>query len=49
MKKFLDCDFGVVNDDFDSVDLQTAIVVGIVNELNQCIDGDEYVNALLGR
>jgi hypothetical protein len=49
VKKCLDCDFGVGNDDLDSADLQTAIVVGIVNELDKCIEGDERLNALLGR
>lgn len=47
VKRCLDCDFGVGNDDLDSVDLQTAIVVSIVNELDNCIAGDEQVNVRL--
>jgi hypothetical protein len=47
VKKCLDCDFGV-GDDLESVELQNAIVVGIVNELDRCIGVDNRVNNLLG-
>jgi hypothetical protein len=42
-----DCDFGV-GDDLDSVELQNAIVLGVVNELDRCIGVDSRVNSMLG-
>ena len=47
VKKCLDCDFGV-GDDLESVELQNAVVLGIVNELDRCIGVDNRVNNLLG-
>jgi hypothetical protein len=47
VKKCLDCDFGV-GDDLDSVELQNAIVLGVVNELDRCIGVDSRVNSMLG-
>ena len=47
VKKCLDCNFGV-SGDLDSVELQNAIVVGTVNELDKCIEVGSRVNGILG-
>lgn len=45
-KKCLDCDFGV-GDDLNSMELQTAIVIDIVNELDRCIRADRHIDSIL--
>jgi hypothetical protein len=47
VKKCLDCDFGV-GDDLSSVELQHAIVIDIVNELEKSIMLEERINNALG-
>ncbi|KAH9203750.1 hypothetical protein DL95DRAFT_451881 [Leptodontidium sp. 2 PMI_412] len=45
-KKCLDCDFGV-GDNLQTVELQDAIVTGILEELDLCIELDAQINSLL--
>jgi hypothetical protein len=45
-KKCLNCDFGV-GDNLNSVELQCAVMMNIVNELDKCIKLDEEINSIL--
>jgi hypothetical protein len=45
-KKCLDCDFGV-GDDLNSLELQSAILKDVVNELDKCIKSDGCFNSIL--
>jgi hypothetical protein len=45
-KKCLECDFGV-GDDLNSLELQSAILKDVVNELDKCIQSDGRFNSVL--
>lgn len=45
-KKCLDCDFGV-GEDLGSMELQFALVVNIVDELDGCVKLDGRINSIL--
>ncbi|CZR66195.1 uncharacterized protein PAC_16096 [Phialocephala subalpina] len=45
-KKCLECDFGV-GDDLNSMELQAAIVMDVVNELDRCIKLDGHIDSIL--
>jgi len=46
-RRCLDCDFGV-GEDLDSPQLQQAVLVGIVEELDKCIEAEKKINLVLG-
>ena len=46
-RRCLDCDFGV-GEDLDSPQLQQAVFVGVVRELDKCIEAEKKINLILG-